>query len=354
MKRVWEKTDAMRIMLENKTALNLVRFAEIALLKKKTSLYSYNFPSQIQIEVTNRCNLKCLWCSHNSPDLNTHGTGDMDFSKLLDLLPQLKRAGCINLFGEGEPLLYPQLTEAIREARKYVRHVAVTTNATLLFGELSRDLASSGLTELVVSVDSADSETFKQIRGIALDKVFSNMTEFAAVSSVPLSVRAVVARENAQSLIALPKLLTKIPNCKKLYLLAMHESQGSDAAGYHHPVAADTEAVVKEISSECRKHGIRTDALELLANRKYAHGICKAPFIGMAYVNWRGWLTPCCSYLDLNLGNVFEKGFSRCWNGTLMRNFRKAMLLNKAPLHCKKWCGISTNAISTASGFHAL
>lgn len=53
----------------------------------------------------------------------------------------------------GEPLLSPHLVTLVRHARQYGLSVTLTTNGFSLTGDLARELAAAGLTDLSLSLD---------------------------------------------------------------------------------------------------------------------------------------------------------------------------------------------------------
>ena len=67
----------------------------------------------------------------------------------------------------GEPLLYPDLSEAVRIARRNGMEAWVTTNGSLLTPGLLEDLRGAGLSHLTISLQSPDAPSF-DLRGSPL------------------------------------------------------------------------------------------------------------------------------------------------------------------------------------------
>ena len=89
-------------------------------------------PTELQVEVTAACNLRCRMCLVRYRPPFNRVTGSMTaerFARLLDELPTVRR---VTLQGLGEPLLAPDLFDMIRIARSRGVDVGFNTNATLL------------------------------------------------------------------------------------------------------------------------------------------------------------------------------------------------------------------------------
>ncbi|MDI6897325.1 GTP 3',8-cyclase MoaA [Methanocella conradii] len=115
--------------------------------------------SSLRISLTQRCNLKCIYC---------HAEGERGFGDeiTVDEVARLVRIASkygvdrVKLTG-GEPLLRKDL-EDILMALPPLKDVSLTTNGTLLAGRAQR-LKESGLNRVNISLDSLDGERFDSI-----------------------------------------------------------------------------------------------------------------------------------------------------------------------------------------------
>src|SRR3954470_19328708 len=96
-------------------------------LKRRTDL-----PREVQLEVTNRCNLDCDMC----PRLTLLKVPEVDMSReTFDaVLGRLDAPESITLTGWGEPLMHPQLFDFVAEINRRFEgcDVSITTNGHLL------------------------------------------------------------------------------------------------------------------------------------------------------------------------------------------------------------------------------
>jgi MoaA/NifB/PqqE/SkfB family radical SAM enzyme len=85
----------------------------------------------------------------------------------------------------GEPLLHRELPELVRCAKEAgVAQVGVSTNATMLTGEIARALLECGLDRLECSLDANDRETYLAMRGKDdFERVVRNVRAFLAAKA---------------------------------------------------------------------------------------------------------------------------------------------------------------------------
>lgn len=144
-----------------------------------TRFWLKRFPRAVRIESTNACNADCTICPRRKMTRPV-GMMDMDlYRKLISECAQ-HRVSIVHLHNYGEPLLDPNLYERIALARaSSIPHVRIFTNGALLTPEVGANLIKSGLTELKVSIDGLDEQTFAaQRRGLKLAEISANLERF--------------------------------------------------------------------------------------------------------------------------------------------------------------------------------
>jgi len=112
-------------------------------------------PLYAQVALTERCNLSCWFCYSNS---SPGGGSEWDPRELKELIDFLDSWGLFGVsFGGGEPFLYPHLAEVAKHAWKRTGlDVTVTTNG-LAASEAKIAEVEPFVSEVRVSVRSADS-----------------------------------------------------------------------------------------------------------------------------------------------------------------------------------------------------
>lgn len=93
-------------------------------------------PIHIQLNPTNKCNLKCSFCSCSNKD-----DVEMTFSQVCDILTRFKKLGtkAVTISGGGDPLCHPDINQIIRKCNELGIDVGLVTNAILL-DKLDSDL----------------------------------------------------------------------------------------------------------------------------------------------------------------------------------------------------------------------
>lgn len=128
-----------------------------------------------QLEVTSRCNLKCVMCPVTV--LADHWPAvDMSWETFEKLAAAFERTKWVHLQGWGEPLLHRRLLDMIHRAKGAGCQVGFTTNGTRLTEETAERLLDSGLDLLAVSIAGATADTHEAIRvGSDFAKLIENI-----------------------------------------------------------------------------------------------------------------------------------------------------------------------------------
>jgi MoaA/NifB/PqqE/SkfB family radical SAM enzyme len=120
----------------------------------------------LQVEPTTRCNYTCGFCCGRHMDQS-----DMSLETFARVLEQFPRVRHLELQGEGEPLLHPDFFEMLGLARARGIRVSTITNGSLFTAGNIDKLLDSGLTSILISIESPDPGEFRSIRGGKLEKV---------------------------------------------------------------------------------------------------------------------------------------------------------------------------------------
>jgi MoaA/NifB/PqqE/SkfB family radical SAM enzyme len=129
------------------------------------------FPSQINVDATEICNLACIHCAHPLFKKSKHYGG-----RLLDpglnsrMVDEVREYGknltqYIRYSSNGEPLMHPHIFDMLECAvQRSGVTVTLTTNGTLLSEERGERLLSTGVHVIDISIDAFTPETYAKIR----------------------------------------------------------------------------------------------------------------------------------------------------------------------------------------------
>jgi radical SAM protein with 4Fe4S-binding SPASM domain len=167
----------------------------------------------MQIELTNYCNLKCTVCPSGIGKLDRQPKA-MDtnlFERLMNEVgPYLMTA---TLWGWGEPLLHPELSDILRIAQNRGVVTFLSTNGQNLSDEeIIKALVSYPPMYLIVALDGITDETNSIFRvGAKINPTLSGVRRLAQVraqrgSKLPIMhLRYIVMKHNEHELSQLPK-----------------------------------------------------------------------------------------------------------------------------------------------------
>jgi radical SAM protein with 4Fe4S-binding SPASM domain len=313
-------------------------------------------PSELYIETTNRCNLKCRTCPQyfgmpeDFADLTPAAV-----ERILDQFPFVRR---VVLHGIGEPLLNKELPSIIAIVKRRGAHALFNTNGLLLRGRLVGPVVRAGLDELRVSVDSASAETYQLVRGAdGFRRIVDNLRDLSRLkaslgSSTPkVSLWITGMKSNVAELPALVRLASEI-GVREVYLQRLvYSGRGlavQDEALFRR--ADDPElAAVREAEELAAELGIdlkgsgEASAAQMVAGegaQTESYRECRRPW-SLMYVTANGNLLPCCiapftgaHYDGIVLGNIFQESAEEIWNGQRYRQWRRAMLSGDPPEAC--------------------
>lgn len=121
-------------------------------------------PWEIRIEVTNKCNLKCVFCDREAMKRKVQ---NMDL-RLFDKICREAVSFGIPIIGLnrfGEPTLNPDLPDMVAIAKGHkAKRVEFATNATTLTEALSAKLIAAGLDRIEFSIDSSTPKLYNELR----------------------------------------------------------------------------------------------------------------------------------------------------------------------------------------------
>lgn len=123
-----------------------------------------SFPTHVDIEASNRCQLKCPMCARRAMEDVKEGLIDFNLFKSLADQCARKNVYSIKLSWRGEPLLHPDIFKMVRYAKdKKIKDVAFLTNLERLNDNMAEEMVESGIDWISVSIDGME-ENYNKIR----------------------------------------------------------------------------------------------------------------------------------------------------------------------------------------------
>ena len=333
----------------------------MATLYQKTKLFmgllsgevAYTGPFYVTVDLTSRCNLRCLGCPYHSPYVNT---ASHNHSSMIDISPHIVEKLCkelntmnthtLILQGTGEPLLHPNILELLATVKKAGFHTTLLTNGTLLKRDLIRAFIDLKLDVIKVSLWATSPEEYEQNYPETdpdnFQKVIEGMKFMAELkaqqkSAVPSVVMHFpINRNNYQGVDALGNLLSAT-GCNGLSLAPMHTVKGTLNSYVLSPAE---ERSTRQSLSRLRKwldsHSLTHNINKTLLQYKIGSAVwekmpCYIPWFH-ARIMVDGRVRP-CGRCNLFFGNLRDNTFYEIWNGSAIRAFRlQAIRSNESSL----------------------
>ena len=295
-------------------------------------------PVNFQIDLTNKCNNRCLWCFYDVyplPEFTRKQVLDKD--KLFAFLEDLKVIGgqSIEWTGGGEPTMHPDFVEIVNKARELGFHQAMVTNGKKLSGDIADVVKDFDWVR--VSLNSASAKMYKIQHGNdSFLRVINNIECFSKIkaSNCVLGVSMIVDKNNWIEIADMTYLAKK--------------NLGADNARIGIPQTPENEKLFEGIWDKVVEKMEKADSyqednfsvftfsnrIEVLSHkttskRCYYHHL--TPSLGA-----NGVIYPCCHFKYLpeyNLGNINETPFSELWEGPVRKSF-----IDSTGENCKASC----------------
>jgi radical SAM protein with 4Fe4S-binding SPASM domain len=263
-------------------------------------------PDIVQIESTNLCNAKCVFCPRDEMH-RRQGVMDMAlFRKIVDECASLQITH-VRVHNYGEPFLDRQLVEKVRYAKERgIKEVGMISNGSLITEEIARGMIDAGLDAINISVDAAGKEVFERTRvNLEYDTVIGNIRTLARLRG---------------------EMGKKRP---KLILSFVRQTEGG---------SAEEQAFIHEWSQVADKIHI-TDLHNwagTLNGRSDVNFPCYRLWQTFT-VLWDGRVSLCCADFDGRhiLGDLRTSTIAEIWNSPPYRSVRRQQLQDGGPEICR-------------------
>lgn len=314
-------------------------------------------PAHLQVEITNKCNLRCLSCHRDLLYPNTTTMSFENFVKVFNNVRPFK----INISGLGEPFLNPDVFKIANYAKKCGSSVNCATNFTVVSNKIEQIL-DSGIDQLKISIDAASRETFLRIRKKDLYNVLvenirqlNKMKEKRGVDKPGLRFNFALQKNNIDELLDTIELARSL-NVKSMYIqyLVYIDREGRKTRLVGDLTQEKIKKVLLKADKLTKTYTIATNIdmwmrefdlfwnnmqplEDFVPNKKH----CYFPWFS-SWIDADGTVRPCPIIpwkRDLaHMGNAFNENFSTIWNNEKYREFRRALSNGERPTEVCKTC----------------
>jgi len=261
-------------------------------------------PEIVQIESTNICNAKCVFCPRDDMHRD-QGIMDMAlFQKIADECAALNITH-MRMHNYGEAFADRLLVDKVRYAKSIgIREVGLISNGSLITERAARGMVDAGLDAINISMDAAGKEVFESTRlGLNYDKVVANVE------------RLIQIRDEAGK--RRPKLI--------LSFVRQNNSAEEQAFIAHWRTKADKIHV-----TDLHNWG------GTLNHESDVNYPCYRPWLTFTAL-WDGRVSLCCADFDGKtiLGDLNTQSIAEVWNAQPYRDARRQHLESGGPDICR-------------------
>ena len=347
----------------------------------KIASLSFQKPKWVVLQVTEKCNLRCKMCyewGDSGSYFHKNDLRELDIDVAKRVLEELSEAKpYLELFG-GEPLMYPHLRPLLEKIQEIGCMVDIPTNGTLL--EKHADLlVETEVRRIWVSIDGPEEindaqrgkgvyqRALRGLRAVAAAKRNRNaQCPLLGVTMVvtPLNYRYVesffrgLLEEDILDNVSIEFQLYTTKERYDDYLqfvkkeFSIEPDASSMAGGLIRSIADfqevdidDLTAQVKAIRELCARKKVNCigypktmthENVERFYKGDWEHmtdkrSKCSFPWIYME-ISANGDVSPCHTFYDVCVGNVYRENIMDIWKGSVYQEFRRKMRNKLSPI----------------------
>jgi len=309
-------------------------------------------PLRIDLNLTNKCNQKCVYCYLPRKEFNY--TNELTTEEIIRLIKEASQLGTYNwnLRG-GEPLFESEKTSsAMQEIKKYNMFGNLTTNGTLFDSKAIEKIVLLRWDCINFSADSADEKVHDQLRGKgSLKRVKYALRQFKEIKNKlnktkpTIVVHSVLTKKNFKQIKRLIKFAKKNGVHKLELTYVMPFSKQAKRLSLNKKEITEFKNNIPQLISFSKRNNLETnlgsylDSIETKQarsisqtaksdyNKSIVSSNCFAPWTTlMISPNW--YVGPCCRF-NKKVGNIRKSSLKEVWYGNKINDFRNKIENNQ-------------------------
>ncbi|MCD4703627.1 MAG: radical SAM protein [Methanosarcinaceae archaeon] len=310
------------VFTKNITIRKFINFCLITFQYRITkNSFVIGYPIELVIDPVNICNLHCPLCPTGQGRME-RSKGKMSFDNFRKVIDELGTYLYeVDLHNWGEPLLNEEIYAMISYAHKRNIKVNLSTNLNFFDEDKAKKLVESGLDHLIVSLDGASQETYRQYRvGGDFDNVIKGIKSIIHIKKEQnktfpvLTWQFLVMAQNEREISEAEQMANDL-GVDKFELFPIHSDMGRE-------LFLNREERM-EIARKWLPQDDKYNSYTLKRNKTNPNTCSFLWF--QSIINWNGSISPCCSvYPEIyDFGNIFDSNFKNIWNNAKYKASRK-------------------------------
>ena len=322
---------------------------------------------------TRTCNLKCVHCYTDSE--NRKYTGELTTEEGLRLIDDLRNFSIPSLlFSGGEPLMRRDLFTLIEKASGVGIRPVISTNGTLIDRETARRIKDSGVVYVGISLDGMEdvNDSFRGVKG-AFSKAMSGFENCRAVGQ-RVGLRLTLTRRNCEDLNLIFDFIEKEAINRACFYHLVYSGRGGAMTGDDLSRAGSREAMdtILMRTADYFARGLDVNILtvdnhadgpyiymklleeaperagEVKSLLEWNGGGANSTGVGIANIDFNGYVHPDQFWQDYSFGNVRERSFGDIWldeSDPLMRGLKNKAEMIKGRCRMCRFFKMCTGAM---------
>ena len=285
-------------------------------------------------EVTRSCNLNCVHC-RAAANCGPY-QGELSSQKCFQVLDEIAAMSSpVIILTGGEPLLRPDIFEIATYGTSRGLRMVMATNGTLVDAATAKNMISSGIKRVSISIDGKDAvshDAFRQQIG-AFEGAMAGI-EALKVAGMEFQINTTITTSNLDQIKDILELAKKLGAAAHHIFLLVPTGRGKDltnqaitAAEYEKTLLwfhQESLSCEIQLKATCAPHYFRIlhqQKGKTAEPKKKAGGHFQKSTrgclggISFCFISHVGQVQP-CGYLELDCGNVQKKSFNEIWESS--------------------------------------
>ncbi|MEN6318361.1 MAG: heme b synthase [Syntrophaceae bacterium] len=290
-------------------------------------------------EITRSCNLACIHCRASS----VHGPyeGELSTEQCLKLMDEIAAfSKPVIILTGGEPLLRNDIYEIATYGDKKGLRMVLATNGTLVTEEIAAKMIDAGIKRVSISIDGENAQSHDAFRNVAgaYDGALAGI-ETMKKAGMEFQINTTITKANLNQIPGIMDLAIKMGAAAHHIFLLVPTGRGREMAeqaispeSYEKTLNWFYETSLQcpiQLKATCAPHYYRIYHQKGKGAEVRGHGSGKgapgSPLHAMTrgclggssfcFISHTGQVQP-CGYLELDCGQIKEKGFEDIWNNS--------------------------------------
>jgi radical SAM protein with 4Fe4S-binding SPASM domain len=322
------------------------------LLYKTRSQYA--IPNSLGVCLTDKCNIKCSYCMREtfSPPV-----GEITLDSMREMLKNSPSISGVCVMGLCEPYCNPNTTNIIKWLKDEGHYsISLTTNGTIPFTPARLD-ALRRIDDFCISIDTADPDVFRSLRGADLSRVmmhlkdiinYKRLLKLKATDPPPIHINAVMTKQNWDGVPDLIKMLE--PYANDLTYLMIDPCTRPDYSKADTFILTEKPSTFESYRQLAKDSPLKVMGFDWMFKKSTEWGGCSMSWLG-PFVQPNGDIYPCYAYKYV-VGNIFKESLLHAWNSPLMREFRRSLSTYHPPLQQCHFCNFARSGWQFRGGYY--